>query len=131
MIFGTSTISNLPATGLAYSRYGSGKIALPVSPSQYIYSQFEHVSGVPAPDGVRGVTITKLKILDVLIGQLAQMKSKTDPAFSAAGPISEERIDAMIDQYETQIRTARAASVRMPYKMAPTAPTGMVFDLVA
>ena len=131
MVYGSSAITYLPNTNYAGGGYASGRISLPVPPSQYIYSQFEHVSGVPAPEGTRGVAVSKLKILDVLIDQLSQMKKKPDPSFGATGPISEERIDALIEQYETQIRGARAASAQMPYALKPTAPSGAVFNLVA
>jgi hypothetical protein len=103
-------------------------MSLPVAPSSYIYSHFKHISGVPAPEGVRGVTINKLKILDVLIEQLGQIKKRGD---IDAGPVSDDRIDALIEQYETQIRQAKAASAAMPYNPAPAAPLGAIFNLVA
>jgi hypothetical protein len=106
-------------------------MTLPVAPASYIYSHFKHVSGVPAPEGSRGVTINKLKILDVLIEQLNQIKKRPDIALSPGSASSDDRIDALIEQYETQIRAARAASAAMPYKPAPAAPSGAVFDLVA
>jgi hypothetical protein len=102
-------------------------MSLPVAPSSLIYSHFEHVSGVPAPDGSRGVTINKLKILNVLIEQLGQIKKQP----RNAGPLSDERIDALIEQYEGQIRSAQAANAAMPYKPRPAAPLGAVFSLVA
>jgi hypothetical protein len=106
-------------------------MSLPVTPSSVIYSHFKHVSGVPAPEGVRGVTINKLKILDVLIEQLNQIKKRGEPALSAGAPISEERIDALIEQYENQIRAAASAKAAMPYAPQPTAPLGAVFSMVA
>jgi len=131
MVYNSSAIAYLPSAGYAVGAYASGRVALPVSPSQYIYSHFEHVSGVPAPEGTRGVSVSKLKILDVLIDQLAQLKRKPEPAYGSSGPISDERIDALIEQYETQIRGARASAARMPYATMPTAPAGAIFDLVA
>jgi hypothetical protein len=105
-------------------------MSLPVAPSSLIYSHFEHVSGVPAPDGSRGVTINRLKILNVLIEQLGQIKKQPQNA-GPAGPLSEERIDALIEQYEGQIRSARAAGAAMPYKPQPAAPLGAIFSLTA
>jgi hypothetical protein len=93
----------------------------------YIYSHFRHVSGVPAPEGTRGVTISKLKILDVLIEQLSRIKKQ-----ESAGPlgaVSDERIDALIEQYEQQVRSAQAASQAAVFSPAPQ--TGAVFNLVA
>jgi hypothetical protein len=106
-------------------------MSLPVSSSNYIYSHFKHVSGVPAPEGVQGVSITRLKILDVLIEQLSQIKQRGDASLRPAGPMSDEQIDALIEQYEGQIRQAQAASVAMPYKPAPAAPAGALFSFTS
>jgi hypothetical protein len=110
-------------------------MSLPVSPAAYIYSHFRHVSGIPAPEGVQGVTINKLKILDTLIEQLTRMKKQPEPSWGAAGETSEERINALIEQYENQIRAAQAAGAAAPYSPAASpasaAPLGAVFSLVA
>jgi hypothetical protein len=106
-------------------------MSLPVSPSNYIYSHFKHVSGIPAPDGVRGVSITRLKILDVLIEQLSQIKKQGDTSLRPTGPVSDEQIDALIEQYEGQIRQAKAASAAAPYKPAPAAPAGALFSFTS
>jgi hypothetical protein len=102
-------------------------MSLPVAPALYIYSHFRHVSGVPAPEGTRGVTINKLKILDVLIEQLGKIKKQGTSAGTEAIP--DERIDALIDQYEQQIRSAQAASQSIAFSPAPQA--GAIFNLVA
>jgi hypothetical protein len=120
-----------PSMGYAISTSHGGRTSLPVAPSSYIYSHFKHVSGVPAPEGVAGVTINKLKILDVLIEQLNQIKKQPEPAYTMASPVSDKQIDALIEQYENQIRQAKAASAIMPYKPNPTAPAGAIFNLVA
>jgi putative AlgH/UPF0301 family transcriptional regulator len=96
-----------------------------------MYSHFEHVSGVPAPDGSRGVTISKLKLLDVLIEQLNQIKKQGGKTLAMGGPVSEGQIDALIENYKTQIRQAKAASITMPYLPSPSAQAGAVFSLVA
>jgi parvulin-like peptidyl-prolyl isomerase len=93
----------------------------------YIYSHFRHVSGVPAPEGTRGVTINKLKILDVLIEQLSRIKKQESAA--PLGTVSDERIDALIEQYEQQVRSAQAVSQAAAFSPAPQ--TGAVFNLVA
>ncbi|MDR2575333.1 MAG: hypothetical protein LBC52_02705, partial [Treponema sp.] len=102
--------------------------------SAYIYSQFEHVSGVPAPDGVRGVNIDKLKILDTLIGQLSRMKQQPESAVALEsqeiGPDqgNEKRINNLIEQYQNQVRTTQAANANNPY--AASAPmVGAIFNI--
>jgi hypothetical protein len=104
-------------------------MSLPVAPSSYIYSHFKHVSGFPAPEGTRGVTINKLKILDTLIEQLGRIKKQD--SLTPGAPVSDERLDALIEQYKTQIRQAKAASAAIPYIPAPAAQTGAVFSLTA
>jgi hypothetical protein len=96
----------------------------------YIYSQFKHVSGVPAPEGTRGVTINKLKILDSLIEQLGRLKNKGKIDLEIGGE-TDERLDILISQYEHQLRQAQAVSAAMPYNTLSQAPAGAVFNLVA
>ena len=112
----------------------SGKMSLPVDSSSLIYSHFEHVSGVPAAKGTQGVSISKLNLLDVLIGQVNQIKKGALPQISPA-PMAENldarNLDALIEHYRNQIREARAVSAAMPYIPAPSAPSGAVFSLVA
>ncbi|MDR0402770.1 MAG: hypothetical protein LBH35_04175 [Treponema sp.] len=122
--------STNPSIGYAITAARAGRMSLPVSRSSYIYSHFRHVSGVPAPEGNRGVAITKLKILDVLIEQLSQIKKQPASANSGMSP-SDERVDALISQYEGQIKAARAANNVMPYIPAPSAPSGALFSLSA
>ncbi|MDR1024510.1 MAG: hypothetical protein LBL56_02195 [Treponema sp.] len=126
---GILSASVMPSIGYAMSAGKSalgGRMSLPVAPSLYIYSQFRHVSGVPAPEGTRGVTINKLKILDVLIEQLGKIKKQ---GISGTENISDERIDALIEQYEQQIRSASAASQAASFSPMPQA--GAIFNLVA
>jgi len=114
--------------GYALAASWSSRMSLPVSPASYIYSHFKHVSGVPAPEGTHGVAVSRLKVLDVLIEQLSQMKKKPD-----RGPenMSNEQIDALITKYEGQIKAARAANAAMPYVLAPPAPAGALLNLSA
>ena len=121
-------VSSFPNVGYALTASGSGRMSLPVSPASYIYSQFRHVGGVPAPEGTRGVAISKLKILDVMIEQLSQMKKKPE---LNTNDLSNEQIDALINQYEGQIKTATAANSVMPYTPAPQVPSGALFNLSA
>ena len=120
--------SAFPSISYAMTASKSGKMFLPVTPANYIYSQFKNVSGIPAPEGSNGVEISKLKILDVLIEQLNQMKQRPD--FNNQN-LSDDQIDALITKYESQIRAARAANSIMPYAPAPSAPPGALFSLSA
>jgi hypothetical protein len=117
--------------GYAISISQSGKASVPVSPSAYIYSNFEHINGVPAPEGVKGVNIDKLKILDTLIDQLSRLKK--EPEFSEAALIgtdqdNEKRINALIEEYQNQIRTTQTANANNPYA-APAPLVGALFSI--
>jgi hypothetical protein len=128
MNIGSVPYHAFPTIGYAITASQGGKASLPVSPSTYIYSHFKHVSGTPAPEGVRGVNITKLKIIDTLIEQLSKMKKQPEIIDEVNGQDGEKRFNALIDQYNHQIRSIQAANAHNPY--APLAPfTGAVFSL--
>jgi len=121
-----------PSVGYAISiAQSSGRASVPVSPSAYIYSHFEHVSGVPAPEGVKGVNIDKLKILDTLIGQLSRMKQEPESPESytiGTDQDNEKRINNLIVQYQNQVRTTQAANTNIPYA-APAPLVGAIFSI--
>ena len=121
--------SNNPISSIDYVLNASamGKVSLPVEPASLVYSHFKHVSGVPAPEGIKGVAISKLNILDVLIEQMNQIKKIGSPDVSAQ--LSEDRLDAMIENYGTQIRQANETRVVMPYVPALLSQVGVVFNL--
>jgi hypothetical protein len=131
MSSGFISSSIMPSIGYAMSASRSlgGRMSLPVAPAMYIYSHFRHVSGVPAPEGGRGVTISKLKILDVLIEQLSRIRKQESSALPGGEAASDERIDALIEQYEQQIRSAQAASRAAVF--SPAREAGALLNLVA
>ena len=131
-------IPNISIPNLSYSAAHSGKMSLPVDPASLIYSHFEHVSGVAAPKGTQGVAISKLNLLDVLIGQLNQVRrggAVRSPGTRIPSEVHkalpEKRLDVLIENLGNQIRQAKAASAAMPYIPSPSAQSGAVFSLVA
>jgi len=123
-------IPNISIPTIGYTMTQSSKMSLPVDPSSLLYSHFEHVSGIPAPKGTQGVSISKLNLLDVLIEQMNKIKSGST-VVSSASAIPEDRLDALIEGYENQIRQAKVASADMPYKPSPSAPSGVLFSLIS
>jgi len=117
--------------GLMNAASFGGRTYVPVAPSAYVYSQFKYVAGFPAAHGQEGVSIDKLKILNTLIDQLVSMKQKNvQPQITARGEITDDQIDNLIKQYQTQIQTATAAAENLAYK--PSLPqTGTLVNLVA
>jgi len=127
MSIGTVPYHAFPSVGFAMSASSNGRMSLPVSPGMVIYSHFKHVSGTPAPEGTSGVNITKLKILDTLIEQLSKMKRQSAVESSTLSENDEKRINALIDQYQKQIKAAQAVNF-----YAPAAPaTGALFNISA
>jgi len=126
MSLGAISNSSIPSIGYAITASMGGRTSLPVSKSMLIYAHFKHVSGVPAPEGTQGVNISKLKILDTLIEQLSRMKNQPIAQMSM-DESDEKRINALIEQYQQQIKTAQAAPVYTP--AAPV--TGALFNIAA
>jgi hypothetical protein len=100
-----------------------------VDSSSLVYSHFKNVSGVPAPEGTEGVTITKLNLLDVLIEQLNKI-NRGGISQNLAEGADVSHIDALIESYRAQIEQARAASTAMPYIPSPSAAPGVLFSLI-
>ena len=119
-----------PTVGFAINASQGGKASLPVAPSAYIYSHFEHVSGVPTTEGENGVSINRLKIINTLIDHISQMKRAPEPLFNVTEQDNENRMNTLIDQYHNQIRDMHAANASNPY--APVVPfLGTVFSISA
>ena len=119
-----------PSIGQAINMSQNGRITVPVAPSTYIYSQFRHISGVPAQDGVSGVSINKLKILDTLIDQISKMKKDAEPLIDVQNQSGEMHLTKLIEQYQDQVRKIQADGARSPYPPA-TPLLGMVFNIAA
>jgi len=127
MDVGIVSNNTFPSIGYAIFAAKSGRMSLPVSSDLVIYSQFKHVSGTPAPEGTSGVNISKLKILNTLIDQLEKMKSQQSADLGIINEQDENRINALIDQYQQQIKAAQSAGIYSP--AAPS--TGALFNIAA
>jgi len=121
-------VSNISIPTLSYSAASSGKMSIPVDSASLVYSHFEHVSGVLAPEGTNGISISKLNLLDALIGQLSNIGGNTI-AQSTASPF--EGVDSLIENMQNQLSQAKSAYETMPYSPLPSAEPGMVFDFAA
>ncbi|MCL2176084.1 MAG: hypothetical protein FWB73_08580 [Treponema sp.] len=115
-----------PSIGYAITAAGrGGRASLPVAPGLVIYSHFRHVSGTPAPEGTQGVNISKLRILDALIEQLSKMKKQSAADFGNLDGNDEQRINALIEQYQKQIKAVQSVGAYAP--AAPAA--GVLFNI--
>ncbi|MDR2601478.1 MAG: hypothetical protein LBC53_03375 [Spirochaetaceae bacterium] len=130
----TSTVSPHYWGAAAIRASAGGKIAVPVSPANVIYSHFKNVSGVAAPDGSAGVSINKLKILDVMIERLRQMRRhKINFENTPESADASKRLDILIEQVKKQIDIqSAAAGASAPYKPASAQPAaGSFFSVTA
>ena len=127
---GMLSTSSIPLSFAYASRGSAGRLSLPVSPGQLLYSNFQHVSGVAAAPGEAVATIDRLKILDVLIESLSSMK--TEPLAAAEKPsgLSNERLDAPIQQYGSELRSSAAAPVP-PYAFTAPGESGIPSNLAS
>jgi len=114
-----------PSVGYAIAASNYGRTSLPVSPGLVIYSHFKHVSGTPAPEGTMGVNINKLRILDTMIEQLSKMKNRPMADFGNLNGNDEARINALIEQYQKQMKAAQSVAVYTP--ASPV--TGALFNI--
>ena len=105
-----------------------GKVYMPVSQGSLIYSHFDHVSGVAAPKGQGGVSITKLQILNTLIDRLSNIRGeKVVPKKGS----SADEINMLIEKYQSQIRSAVESANDSAYGLAGVRPElGALFSLM-
>ena len=109
-----------------YAAYGA-KMSIPVDSSSLVYSHFEHVSGMPAPKGSQGVSISKLNLLDVLITQINMINKNG----ASLGPgLKDGSVDSVIENLVDQVRQAKSDSNYMPYMRSPNADPGALFNLI-
>jgi len=121
-------VSSLYIPSLSYTIAQYGKMAFPVDSSLLIYSNFEHVSGIAAPEGTDGISITKLNLLDVLIGMVSRInKAPVTQAPANVDPTS--GVDNLIKSIENHIRQVQAANEVKPYNPSPKAESGLLFNI--
>jgi hypothetical protein len=106
----------------------SSKLYVPVKPAAVMYSHFDHVSGFATSKGQEGVPISKIRILNKLIDQLVEMKGNR--ISHPATDIDPSQIDAIIKDYQTQIKTAVQSAAAAQYGLAGIKPqTGIIFNI--
>ncbi|HUX36301.1 MAG TPA: hypothetical protein VMV44_00245 [Rectinemataceae bacterium] len=127
---GMLATSAVPLTYAFVAQSGGGRVSLPVAPSQVLYANFAHVSGIAASPGEPVATIDRLKILDTLIERLSRMKSEPLAASEKPEDMSSERIDALIQQYGSELRS-KAVATSVPYSHLVPVESGMLFSLAA
>lgn len=127
-----SRTGNLNPYAFSFPRGGMGKLYVPVKPASVIFAQYDHVSGFAARRGENGVSLSKVQILNTLIGHLAAIKggSAASPA-AAPNALNDKQIDAMIKSLQQQVKqTVSAPSAQ--YALSGAQPqSGMLFSIEA
>jgi hypothetical protein len=118
------------------AQYAPGRIALPVSGG--VYARLKHVQGVPAQTGDGGFSISKLRMIDILVDHLVQLKGRSGETQldfrnqASASMAASDDMDALIAQYAAEVASKlRAAEAISPSVTSGLAQPGMLFSLVA
>ena len=111
------------------SNGGHGKLYVPVAQSNLIYAHFDHVTGVAAKPNQKGVSISKIQILNSLLNQLISMKNQPKPNISPEN-MDDSQLDALIQSTQSKIQTNIQVAEATGYGLAGAAPeAGAVFSL--
>ena len=130
MSIGSIPYHVFPSIGAAFSASQGARVSLPVNPSSYLYSHFRHVAGVPAQDGAPGISVSQLKILDSLIGEIVRLNEQPKPDFSIQTEDPENSYQAFVENLQSQVREAQTANASAPYP-APSPDLGVMFSISA
>ncbi|MBO4508834.1 MAG: hypothetical protein J5747_09375 [Spirochaetaceae bacterium] len=117
MISGISSMNAYSYSNVLPSNGASGKIYVPVQPGLVKYSQFKHISGIPASKGQHGVNISKVQILNHLIDQLVSMKKMPQSELAENITLSDSQVDTLIKDYQAKIQTTVETAKLNPYAL--------------
>jgi hypothetical protein len=105
---------------------GPGRLAVPVVPFQSAYAHFEHIRGVPSPEG--GIPLFKLRVLDRLIDRLLADRQSI-PLRKDISRLRSGDAEAMIGQLAGRLARRLISLGGLPGGFAPE--TGILIDLSA
>ena len=94
--------STIQPVNIMRARFGNGRLTYPVKPNQALYAQFEHVAGLPSSSEGGGLSLSKLRSIDILLDRLVHLKKTAGTSEQRAA------IDRMIQELESKARSPRA-----------------------
>ena len=129
MVNGISLNANNFNYANVVSSSGHGKLYVPVSQQNVIYAHFDHVTGVAAKPNQKGVSISKIQILNSLLNQLISMKSQPKLDVKTE-EMTDSQLDALIENPQSKIQTQVQVAQATGYGLAGAAPeAGAVLSL--
>ena len=121
-------------------RGGQGRLEVPVAPADSLYARFEHLRGVPSPEG--GVPLFKMRVLDKLIDRLLA-EGQPVPEAARLSSLAPEQAESLIGELGGRLQKRLAGLAALSGGFARPAggfarpiggfapETGMLVDLVA
>jgi hypothetical protein len=102
-----STPRAIHVSKIIRARHSDGRIAVPVLRNQAYYARFKHVRGIPSTQDGVGYSLSKLRVLDILIDRLSAAKGRPVGAGADRSnghhQVSEQQLDAEIARRARQL----------------------------
>ncbi|MBN2534568.1 MAG: hypothetical protein JXB88_16915 [Spirochaetales bacterium] len=124
MIQGISSVQPVIIPNIIRLKHGTGKITVPLKPSQSIYARFKHITAIPARMNGEGVPVYKLRMLDNLIERLIGQTNMAEKFVR----ISPETIDTLISNFKQEL-SFHESSVKAYNNIRPQ--TGLILNTFA
>ncbi|MBN2440360.1 MAG: hypothetical protein JXJ04_03415 [Spirochaetales bacterium] len=125
MIQNISSIGPIIAPNVFHLRPGSGKISVPIKPSQSLNARFKHITALPVNTAEGSVPIYKLQMLDNLIERLIGQKGKAEEFVT----ISRENIDTLVSHLKDELSFRNSTFKAFQSNLRPG--TGLLFNILA
>ncbi|GEM_PF-5458482 len=72
---GPSAGINLNYLLLSTAAHSTGKLHIQVNPNQSMYASYANVKGIPAPEGMTGMSLTGLKVMDTIVSNIRSARN--------------------------------------------------------
>ena len=127
-------VGSLSLNAYSYSNIisgASGKLYVPVTPNAVIYSQFDYISGVPSSDSTRGISVSKIQILNSLLNQLITMRNQpAQKEYTEQDGLNQNQMESLIQKYQSQLQFEMEKAEATGYGLAGAMPeTGNIVNI--
>ena len=123
----TTINSTIHLSNLIRAQYSPGRIALPTRAG--MYTRLKHVQGVPTQIAGAGYSISKLRMIDLLVDRLVRLKGQP---MESPTVTSDAEADALVMDYAHQISQALSSASPLAQSFSVVlAEPGLILNLVA